>query len=152
MIEVTREQFLPAPPERVWVVVESAPRMPEWFSGIETAEVIHGSGLGRQQRMGGKWGKHTFTIDQTVILYKPPRRLAWRHDRELVDGQPAGQMSVRTESHLELAPTPNGGTRVRLISRQWPGNFLKKFILRQIGTRRIGGMMDNSLHRLTALV
>jgi uncharacterized protein YndB with AHSA1/START domain len=151
MIEVTREQILPVPPERVWAVVESVSRLPEWFTGIETAEVIRGSGLGRQQRLHGKWGQHTFALDQTVILCEPPRRIAWRHDQELLDGRPAPQIAIRVEFHLELTPA-GAGTRVRVSSRQWPGGFFKKIILRHVAARRIGGMMDDSLRRLAALV
>ncbi len=151
MIEITRERTFPAPPERVWAVIEPVARLPEWFAGISSAELISGAGLGRKQRLAGQFGKDHFELEQTVFIYEPARRLAWRHDRELLGGRPAPQISVRVEFYVELEPVKEG-TRVRLVSRQWPGSFLKKIILRAVAPRRIGGMMEVALNRLDALV
>jgi uncharacterized protein YndB with AHSA1/START domain len=150
MIEVIRERIFPVPPERVWAVVEPVARLPEWFAGLKSAELISGAGVGRRQRVSGHWGRRQFEIEQTVIVYEPPRRLVWRHDRELLNGRPAPQISVRVEFHIELDPTGTG-TRVRLSSRQWPDNFLKRFLLRRVAQYRIGGMLDGAMGRLEAL-
>jgi len=151
MLEITRERTFPAPPERVWAVIEPVARLPEWFAGISFAELISGAGVGRKQRLAGQFGKDRFELEQTVFIYEPPRRLAWRHDRELLGGRPAPPMSVRVEFYIELEPVA-AGTRVRLVSRQWPGSFLKKIILRAIAPRRIGGMMEVALGKLGALL
>jgi len=150
MIEVIREKILPVPPERVWAVVEPAARLPEWFAGFKSAELISGAGLGRRQRVTGNWGRRRFEIEQTVIIYEPLKKLAWRHDRELLDGRPAAKISVRVEFRVELEPA-GAGTRVRLNSRQWPDNFLKRFLLRRVAQHLIGGMMDAALGRLEEL-
>jgi uncharacterized protein YndB with AHSA1/START domain len=150
MIEVIRERIVAAPPERVWAVVEPVARLPEWFAGFQSAAWISGAGVGRRQRVGGQWGRKHFEIEQTVIIHDPPRRLAWKHDRELLNGRPAPKISVRVEFHIELEPA-GAGTRVRLNSRQWPDNFLKRFLLRRVAQHRIGGMMDAALGRLEEL-
>ncbi len=151
MLEITRERTLSATPEQVWTIIEPVARLPEWFAGIHSAELLGGAGVSRKQRLAGQFGKDRFELEQTVIIYEPARRLGWRHDRELLDGRPAPQMSVRVEFYVELEPVV-GGTRVRLVSRQWPGSFLKKIILRAIAPRRIGGMMEIALGKLGALV
>ena len=71
----------------MWDVVEPVERLAEWFSGAGRAELLSGRGLGRRQRMHGRWGRRTFQIDQTVIAYEPQRSLEWRHDDEWLDGR-----------------------------------------------------------------
>jgi uncharacterized protein YndB with AHSA1/START domain len=150
MIEVIRERIFSVPPERVWAVVEPVARLPEWFAGLQSAKLLGGSGLDRRQRVTGQWGRRRFDIEQTVIVYEPPRRLAWQHDRELLDSQPAPKISVRVQFFVDLEPA-GAGTRVRLTSRQWPDNFLKRFLLRRVAQHRIGGMLEAALGRLEGL-
>ena len=96
MIEIVREKTVESPVERVWELIESVGRLSEWFTGSETVESLGGQGLGRRQRLGGRWGRRHFQIDQTIIVHEPPRHLAWRHDAELLDGKPAPQISRET--------------------------------------------------------
>ena len=149
MIETFRLRTLPFPPERLWAIIEPAARLPEWFAGFETAELISGAGLGRRQRVGGQWGRHRFQIEQTVIAYEPNRTLAWKHDTEMVDGRPAAKISKHVESWIELEADPSGaGTRVRLFSRQTPSNIFARIIIRHVAAKRIGANMQQSLSRL----
>jgi uncharacterized protein YndB with AHSA1/START domain len=152
MIETFRQRTLPFPPERLWAIIEPAARLPEWFAGFETVELISGAGLGRRQRVGGQWGRHRFQIEQTVIAYEPHRRLAWKHDCEMVDGRPAANISKHTESCIELDPDPSGaGTRVRIFSRQTPSNIFTRIIIRHVAAKRIGANIQASLSRLDEL-
>ena len=151
MIEILQERTLDVPPTQVWDLIEPVERLPEWFIGIETAEALAGQGLGRKQRVGGRWGRHHFQIDQTVIQYEPRRQLVWRHDTERLDGKPAPMMSRETEFgiHLrDLAP----GTLLQLTSRQLPGNLFKGLLVRLIAAPRIARMMERSLAKIAEIL
>ena len=151
MIEIIRERTLAAPVERVWDVIEPVEGLPEWFTGSETAELLSGQGLGRRQRLGGRWGRRRFEIDQTIIVHEPLKHLAWRHDAERLDGKPAPRISRETEFHLVLWPV-RAGTRVRLVSRHVPGNAFKALVLRFTAAGRIARMMEASLDKLAELL
>ena len=152
MIETFRQRTLPFPPERLWAIIEPVTRLPEWFAGFETAELLSGTGLGRRQRVGGQWGRHRFQIEQTVVAYEPNRRLAWEHDTEMVDSRPAPKISRHTESWIELDPDSSGaGTRVRIFSRQTPNNIFARIIIRHVAAKRIGANIQASLSRLEEL-
>ena len=152
MIETLRQRTLPFSLECLWGIIEPVARLPEWYVGITEAEPISGSGLGRQQRVGGQWGRHRFQIEQTVIAYEPNRKLGWKHDNEIMDGRPAPKISKYVEGWIELEPDPSGaGTRVRMFSRQTPSNFFAGLIIRFVATKRISANMEESLNRLEAL-
>jgi uncharacterized protein YndB with AHSA1/START domain len=144
VIEIVRERTLEAPLDRVWDLIEPVERLPEWFIGTETAELLAGRGLGRRQRVAGRWGRHRFQIDQTVTQYEPPRRLVWRHDTERLDGQPAPTLSRETEFAIDLRDLAPG-TLVQLTSRHLPGNLFKWVLVRLIAAPRIARMMEHSL-------
>ena len=97
MIEIIRERTLDVPVNRVWDLIERVERLPQWFTGTETAVPLEGQGPGRKQRVTGRWGTHRFEIDQTVTHYEPRRVLAWRHDAERLDGRAAPKISRQTE-------------------------------------------------------
>jgi len=101
--------------------------------------------------VGGRWGRHHFQIDQTVVQYEPRRQLVWRHDTERLDGKPAPMMSRETEFgiHLrDLAP----GTLLQLTSRQLPGNVFKGLLVRLIAAPRIARMMERSLAKIAEIL
>lgn len=144
VIEIVRERTLNVPLNQVWDLIEPVERLCDWFTGIETAERLAGQGLGRKQRVGGRWGRHRFQIDQTVTHYELRRRLVWRHDTERLDGKPAPTMSRETEFGIQLRDLAPG-TLVRLTSRQLPQNVLKGLLVRLIAAPRIARMMERSL-------
>ncbi len=151
MIAIVRERILDVPLNQVWDLIEPVERLPEWFTGMETAELLAGRGLGRKQLVGGRWGRRRFQIDQTVIRYAPGRRLVWRHDTERLDGKPAPMMSRETEFEIhlrDLAP----GTLVQLTSRQIPGNVVKGLLIRLIAAPRIARMMERSLAKIAEIL
>jgi uncharacterized protein YndB with AHSA1/START domain len=151
MIEIVRERTLDVPVGRIWELIEPVERLPEWFEGIDTAELLEGMGLGRRQRMRGRWESHRLEIDQTVIDYEPNRVLAWCNDVERLDGKPAPKISDRTESRVELRSN-GSATLIVLISRLKPGNAFKGALLRLVAVPRITRMMEVSLGRIEKIL
>ena len=122
------------PVDQVWSLIEPVERLPEWFTASESAELLGGQELGRRQRLSGRWRRRSFQIDQTVIAYELQRLLAWQHDSERLDGKAAQQISRHTEFRIELQPEGRS-TRVRLVSRQIPGNVFKAILVRLVRSR-----------------
>lgn len=151
MIEVVRERRIDAPAEQLWPLVDNVARLPEWFSFAERAELIEGDGVGRRQRIHGRWGRKRSEVDQLVVEREPGRVLAWRHEAERLDGKPAPQFAVDTRFAIRLEPD-EGCTRVRLESRQEPASALKGLMMRLLGTREVAGHMERSLERLQSIV
>ena len=149
MIEIVRERKLDVTPNHVWDLIEPVERLPEWFAAVETAELVAGRGLGRKQRVGGRWGRQRFQIDQTVIHYEPGRRLAWRHDIEQLDGKPAPTISRETVFAIQLRDLAPG-TLVQLTSRQLPDSWLKGLLVRLIAAPAIARMMERCLANIAA--
>src|SRR5436309_15404982 len=113
MIEVVRERRVSAAPAAVWEVVSAPERAPEWFAFAERVEVLDGEGLGQRQRQHGRWGRRSAEIDREIVAYEPPRRYAWRHVAERLDGKPAPVFARSTRFEISLEPA-DGGTVVRL--------------------------------------
>ena len=151
MIEIVRERTLDVAPNQVWDLIEPVERLPEWFPGIETAELVAGRGLGRRQRVGGRWARQLFQIDQTVIHYEPGRRLVWRHDSERLDGKPAPRISHETEFAIQLRELASG-TLVQLMSRQIPDSWFKGLVIRLIAAPGIARMMERSLAKIAEIL
>jgi uncharacterized protein YndB with AHSA1/START domain len=149
MIEVIVEGSVAAAPEAVWPLVCDPARLPEWFAFAERVEVLEGDGVGQRRRQHGHWGKKASEVDQEVIACEPPRRLAWRHLAERLDGRPAPRFAAHTEFAIEL--TPDGdGTRVRMRSAQIPASALKGIVMRAFGRREVRGALERSLAALAA--
>jgi uncharacterized protein YndB with AHSA1/START domain len=151
VIEVTRDATVAAPPEAVWPWVDDLDRLPRWFTFAESAEVLEGEGVGRRQRLHGRWGKKRSQVDSVVVEHDPPRRLAWRHEAERLDGRPAPRFASETLFTIELTPE-GGGTHVRLVSRQQPASRPRGLVMRLFGTREVAGHLDRSLARLAEVV
>lgn len=147
MIEVTRDGTVAAPPEDVWPWVDDTDRLPRWFTFAESAEVLEGEGVGRRQRLHGRWGKKRSEVDSVVVEHDPPRRLAWRHEAERLDGKPAPRFASETVLSIDLAPE-GAGTRVRLVSRQRPATRPRGVVVRLFGAREVAGNLERSLARL----
>jgi uncharacterized protein YndB with AHSA1/START domain len=147
MPTVVRERLIAAPPESIWPLVEDPDRMGTWFTFAERFEVLEGRGLGRRQRLHGHWGKQRSEIDQRIVAYEPPSRLAWGHEAERLDGKPAPRFAAETIFTIELTPQP-GGTRVRMTSAQTPAGPLQGAVMRVFGTRQVAQEMDRSLDAL----
>jgi len=165
MQEVVREGVVDAPVERVWPLVDEVTRMGEWFAFAERMEHLAGVGVGRQQRLHGRWGSRRSEVDQEVTAYDPPHALAWRHVAERLDGKPAPRFARSTEFRITLEPQPmqhvgmgssqrphDGATLVRMCSRQEPASAVKGLVMRMFGTREVANLMERSLVRLAEAV
>jgi uncharacterized protein YndB with AHSA1/START domain len=149
MIEIVRERHVDLPPVGVWAHVEDPEQLSEWFTAAERIEVLEGSGLGRKQRLHGRWGRKRAEIDQVVTEYVPGQVLAWRHEAERLDGKPAPEFATETVFAIRLQPE-GAGTRVRLESRQQPAGPVRGLLIRLFGKREVAGHMERSLVRLAA--
>ena len=150
MIEIVEERQIAASPEHVWKVVDDTGRMAEWFTFAERMEVLEGEGLGRRQRLHGRWGTKRSEIDQTIVEHEPGRVLAWRHDAERLDGKPAPRFAKETIFTIALEPD-GPGTRVRMVSRQEPASAVKGLVMKLFGTREVATNIRRSLERLAEL-
>lgn len=149
MLDVIRERRVAAPPEQLWPLVSDPARLPEWFTFALGGEVVEGEGIGRRQRMHGEWGSKRSEIDQEVVEFDPPRRIAWVHLAERLDGKPAPRFAATTRFTVDL--TPDGdGARVRLHSAQEPASLARGLVMRLFGSREIAQNLDRSLARLAS--
>lgn len=147
VIEIERVAIVPARPDAVWTVVEDVRRLPMWFAFCEKAELLEGGGIGRRQRITGRWGSRRSEVDQVVTAYEPGRLLSWKHEAERLDGKPAPRFAKGTLFSIWLEPDA-GGTKVRLISQQEPAGPIRGLIIRLAGNREVARKMDKSLERL----
>lgn len=147
MPRIVRERILQAPPDRIWALIDDPAQMGTWFSFAERMEAIEGTGLGRMQRLYGHWGKRKSEIDQRIVAYEPPTRLAWRHEAERLDGKPAPRFAAETVFTIELSRLENG-TRMRMTSDQRPAGPIQGAVMRVSGTRQVAGLLDQSLKAL----
>jgi hypothetical protein len=86
------------------------------------------------------------------VTHDPPRRLAWQHEAERLDGKPAPRFAASTTFTMTLDPDPAGAgaTRVRLHSQQEPASALRGLVIRLFGRREVAQKLDESLDRLEA--
>ena len=147
MIEVVAERTVPATPETVWPLVSDPEQLPRWFGFAERIEVLEGEGAGQKRRQHGHWGKKPSEVDQQLTAYEPPKRLAWRHLAERLNGKPAPRFAASTDFSIELIPE-DGGTRVRLTSAQVPASRAKGLVMRAFGRRELEGTLRSSLEAL----
>jgi len=150
-IEATEEASVPAPPARVWPLIDDPAAMGRWFAFADRMELVSGEGVGRHQRLHGHWGKKRSEIEQEIVAYEPERQLAWRHVSERLDGKPAPRFAAETIFTVTLAPEREG-TRVRLQSRQLAASRARGLVMRTFGQREIRQQLERSLAGLRELV
>jgi uncharacterized protein YndB with AHSA1/START domain len=150
MIEVSTARTIPAGPDEIWPLLDDPAHLGEWLAFAERGEVLAGHGLGRRQRMHGRWGRKRSEIDQVVVEHEAPRRLAWRHEAERLDGRPAPRFAASTLFSMTLEPETSGATRVTLRSQQEPASPLRGLVIRLFGRREVAGKLEESLDRLAA--
>jgi uncharacterized protein YndB with AHSA1/START domain len=148
MVDVTAERPIAASPEEIWPLLDDPARLGEWFAFAERGEVLEGRGVGRRQRMHGRWGKKRSEIDQVVIAHDPPRRLAWRHAAERLDGKPAPRFAASTTFTMTLEPVGEHESRLILRSQQEPASAVRGVVIRLFGRREVAQKLEESLDRL----
>jgi uncharacterized protein YndB with AHSA1/START domain len=151
VIDVSASRTLAASPDAIWPLLDDPERMGEWFAFAERFEVLEGEGVGRRQRMHGRWGRKRSEIDQVLVAHDPPHRLAWRHEAERLDGKPAPRFAASTVFSATLEPDA-AGTRVTLRSEQEPASRLKGIVIGLFGRREVAQKLDESLAALAAQV
>jgi len=151
MIEITRERTIPAPAARVWNVVATAERLPDWYARAGSVEVLEGSGLGRRQRVRSQWQGQDSEVDQLITAFEPQHLLEWRHEAERLGGQPAPRFATETVVAIKLHAEGPTATRVALESRQRPADPEKERSMRA-NSEFLGKMLETSLERLERLV
>jgi uncharacterized protein YndB with AHSA1/START domain len=150
MIDVSTARTIPAAPDDIWVLLDDPARLGDWLAFAERGELLDGEGVGRRQRMHGRWGRRRSEIDQVVVEHDPPRRLAWRHEAERLDGKPAPRFAASTVFSMTLEPDGPQATRVTLRSQQEPASPLRGVVIRLFGRREVAGKLEESLDRLGA--
>src|SRR3954469_13902780 len=136
MIDVSTARTIPAAPDDIWPLLDDPARLGDWLAFAERGEVLDGEGVGRRQRMHGRWGRKRSEIDQIVVEHDPPRRLAWRHEAERLDGRPAPRFAASTVFTMDLRPDGDA-CRLTLRSQQEPASALKGVVIRLFGRREI---------------
>ena len=150
MIEVVAERTVAAPPEAVWPLVSDPARLPEWFGFAGRVEVLEGpDGAGQRRRQHGHWGSKRSEVDQRITRWEPGRALAWTHEAERLDGKPAPRFASSTDFSIELQPA-DGGTRVRLDSRQVAASRPRGLVMKLFGEREQRKTLERSLDALAA--
>lgn len=127
MPRLIRERLIAASPDRIWPPIDDVAQLSTWFSFADRMEVLEGTGLGRRQRLHGHWGKQQSEIDQRVVAYEPPSRIAWKHEAERLDGKPAPRFVAETVFTIELTRQADA-TLVRLTSDQRPAGPLQGMV------------------------
>ncbi|MEA2380238.1 MAG: hypothetical protein QOH72_209 [Solirubrobacteraceae bacterium] len=150
MVDVTAARTIPAPPEAIWPLLDDPARLGEWFAFADRGEVLEGAGVGRRQRMHGHWGRKRSEIDQVVVEHDPPRRIAWRHEAERLDGKPAPRFAASTRFTMTLEPEGAGASRLTLHSEQEPASALRGLVIRLFGRREVAQRLEESLDRIEA--
>src|SRR3954470_16905159 len=150
MIDVSTARTIPAAPDDIWPLLDDPARLGDWLAFAERGEVLAGEGVGRRQRMHGRWGRRRSEIDQVVVEHDPPRRLAWRHEAERLDGKPAPRFAASTTFTMTLERAGAHASRLRLRSEQEPASALRGIVIRLVGRREIAQKLEESLDRLEA--
>ncbi len=148
MIDVAASRTIPAAPEEIWPLLDDPARLGEWLAFADRGELVEGDGVGRRQRMHGHWGRKRSEIDQVVVEHDPPRRLAWRHEAERLDGRAAPRFAASTVFAMTLEPAGERATRVELHSAQEPASALRGLVICLFGRREVAQRLDESLERL----
>jgi uncharacterized protein YndB with AHSA1/START domain len=151
MIEVTAERVLGSPPEAVWPLVAEPQQFAGWFAFADRIEVLEGEGVGQKRRQHGHWGSKASEVDQELTAFDPPRKLAWRHLAERLNGKPAPRFAASTDFSIELSPD-NGGTRITLHSAQVPASRPRGLVMKLFGQREVQTNLSRSLDALEAQV
>ena len=151
MVQIEIERTISAPAARIWEVVASADRLPEWYARAGKVELLEGSGLGRRQRISSSWKGQDSEVDQVITAFEPDRLLEWSHESERLGGIPAPRFALETVVRIKLEADGPDSTRVVMESRQRPADPDKELQMRG-NSEYLAKMFETSLERLEMLV
>ena len=149
-MKVSRHRTIAALPETVWRIVSPAERMPEWYSGVETASHTEGSaaGVGRRQAAVRDLRWHRVDMLLEVIAWEPRRRLDLRHVEERIQGRLV--TGVR-DFVTSVTIAPQGEAAHVTIEDRWRARFGIPWLQSVLaGGRVMGRELDETLRRLDA--
>src|SRR5256885_16309115 len=70
VVKIERERTIPAAAARIWGVVASADRLPEWYARSGKVEVLQGAGLGRRPRISSTSRGRESEVDQAITAFE----------------------------------------------------------------------------------
>jgi carbon monoxide dehydrogenase subunit G len=138
MQRVERTARIGATPDAVFSYLSDLDNLPEWQSGIVSAEVTSGDGIGvgSTARVVRDVMGQRIEAPLTVSTYEPPRRLA-------IGGEVSG---VTADAHIELEPAADGTTDLR-FAMEIRARGMSRFIEPMIAGAA-GGEIDASIRRI----
>lgn len=151
MIEASGERYIEARSEQIWIFVDNANCLTRWLSFATQIEVIDGNGLGRRQRVHGRYHALCDCVDQEVTAYEPARLLEWTHTDEHPSIRRVPRMDRTTVITVRLIPE-GGGTRVRIEGQQVAAGPVRGVMMRLLTHRALRRHIRQSLERLDGLL
>ena len=138
MKRIERRARVDAPPEELFAYLSDLANLPEWQSGIVSAEITSGDelGVGTTARVVRDLMGQRIEAPMTVTAYEPPSRLAIRSE---VSG-------VKATAELDLAPADGAATDL-VFAMEIRGSFITSFMEPMIAGAA-GGEIDATIARI----
>jgi uncharacterized protein YndB with AHSA1/START domain len=138
MKRIERRARVDAPPEELFAYLSDLANLPEWQSGIVSAEITSGDelGVGTTARVVRDLMGQRIEAPMTVTAYEPPSRLAIRSE---VSG-------VKATAELDLAPADGAATDL-VFAMEIRGSFITSFMEPTIAGAA-GGEIDATIARI----
>ena len=138
MKRIERRARVDAPPEELFAYLSDLANLPEWQSGIVSAEITSGDelGIGTTARVVRDLMGQRIEAPMTVTAYEPPSRLAIRSE---VSG-------VKATAELDLTPADGAATDL-VFAMEIRGSFITSFMEPMIAGAA-GGEIDATIARI----
>ena len=138
MKRIERRARVDAPPEELFAYLSDLANLPEWQSGIVSAEITSGDelGVGTTARVVRDLMGQRIEAPMTVTAYEPPSRLAIRSE---VSG-------VKATAELDLTPADGAATDL-VFAMEIRGSFITSFMEPMIAGAA-GGEIDATIARI----
>ncbi len=129
---VRRDRTVAAVPADVWRVVSDPERLPAWWPGVSRVE--EASREAWTTVLMSPKGK-VVRADYTLVAADEPERLRWRQE---IEESPFERLLTESTVLIELEPSDEGRTRVRVTLDQRPRGWARfsPFQLRAAATRQ----------------
>jgi carbon monoxide dehydrogenase subunit G len=145
VIVIERGGWVAAPTERVWEIVRRVEELPSWLAGVRRAETGGPEGIGRLQRTYGSRAVSGVDVTASVIAYREPTLIAWRH---VACRKGGGPWTPARPDELHIQLTPDGDqTRIQLYAVRPAGPVTG--LVCQITAVRLRRNLTRSLTALT---
>ncbi|WP_370325250.1 SRPBCC domain-containing protein [Euzebya sp.] len=145
MLEISATGVVPAPPAAVWSDIADADAFASWYAFCDAVETPEPD----VRVLIGSWGAQRSAVTTRVTASDPPRRFAWTHVAETLDGRAAPTLAMDTTVEIDLEPVGDG-TEVTITSRQQAAGWWQRVLIRLLGRRKVANMLEQSLTVLAA--